>query len=137
MSNSWGYSARAFGFDLAATLLFVIVGRGTHQENPGLLGLLTAWWPFAAALAGAWLVVVILHRSVSVGQGVWVWIVTVAGGMLLRAASGQGTAVPFIIVATLALGLLLVGWRVVNALLRRRRTRAASAELRRTTERYP
>lgn len=137
MSTSLGYSARAFGFDLAATLLFVIVGRATHQETPGILGLLIAWWPFAAALTAAWLVVAVLRRPVSVGQGVWIWVVTVTGGMLLRAASGQGTAVPFIIVATLVLGLLFVGWRAIDALIRRRRSLAASAESRRTTERYP
>jgi hypothetical protein len=39
--------------------------------------------------------------------------------MLLRAASGQGTALPFIVVATLTLLLALVGWRVVAAIVRR------------------
>ena len=52
-----------------------------------------------------------------------VWLVTVAGGMLLRALSEQGTAVPFIIVATLTLLALLVGWRLVAALVRRGRAR--------------
>jgi hypothetical protein len=41
--------------------------------------------------------------------------------MLLRAVSGQGTAVPFIVVATLNLLALLVGWRLVAATLTRAR----------------
>ena len=54
--------------------------------------------------------------------GLGIWAATVIGGMLLRAASGQGTAPAFIIVATLTLLVLLVGWRVIAALVARRRT---------------
>lgn len=45
---------------------------------------------------------------------------TVAVGMLLRAVSGQGTALPFVIVATLTLGVFLVGSRLVIWLVTRR-----------------
>jgi hypothetical protein len=45
--------------------------------------------------------------------------------MLLRATSGQGTAVPFVIVACVTLFAALVGWRLVAALVRgARRARA-------------
>jgi hypothetical protein len=47
-------------------------------------------------------------------------------GLLLRAVSGQGTALPFIIVATLTLALFLLGWRSVLALVRRARARSTS-----------
>jgi hypothetical protein len=43
--------------------------------------------------------------------GVLAWLGTFAVGMLLRAATGQGTAVPFLIVAASVLGITLVGWR--------------------------
>jgi hypothetical protein len=39
--------------------------------------------------------------------------------MLLRWTSGQGVALPFIIVASVALFVGLVGWRLVAALVRR------------------
>ena len=60
-------------------------------------------------------------RSGSHGLGVWA--ATVVGGMLLRAASGQGTAVAFVVVATLTLCLCLVGWRVIAALVARSQSR--------------
>jgi len=58
-----------------------------------------------------------------VRTGLGVWAATVIGGMLLRAASGQGTALPFIIVATTTMLLLLVGWRLIAALIVRLRAR--------------
>ena len=45
-----------------------------------------------------------------------IWPVTVALGMVLRnLVFDRGTALPFIIVATLVLGVFLVGWRMVVA----------------------
>ena len=138
MSYSIPFVLRAFVLDLALTLVFVLVGRGSHNADAGLLGLLTTWWPFAAALTAGWVVTVAWKRPVGVlWPGIGIWLVTVVGGMLLRTASGQGTAVPFLIVATIALAVLLIGWRAIFALVRRRRERAASADRRRITERYP
>ncbi len=50
--------------------------------------------------------------------GVIVWLSTLIGGMLLRAVSGQGTAFSFILVATTALALFLLGWRAAMKALR-------------------
>ena len=55
--------------------------------------------------------------------GLPVWALTVVGGMLLRAASGQGVQVAFVIVASLVVGLFLIGWRAVALLVRRARSR--------------
>jgi hypothetical protein len=41
----------------------------------------------------------------------------VAIGMLLRALTGAGTALPFVIVATITLGAFLLGWRALVALI--------------------
>ena len=49
------------------------------------------------------------------------WAVTVVGGMLLRAVTGQGVVPAFVIVASIVLFLFLVGWRLIAALVRRRR----------------
>lgn len=125
----------AFGIDLLATLVFVLAGRGSHNADASLAGLLTTWWPFAAALALGWLLTRAWKRPLGVRwPGAGIWLATVLGGMLLRAASGQGTAIPFVIVATIALGLLLLGWRGVAAVVRRRRP--ASPDRARETERY-
>ena len=56
--------------------------------------------------------------------GIVVWVVTVTAGMLLRAATGQGVAFAFVVVATATLALLLVGWRAVVAVVRRSMRRA-------------
>jgi hypothetical protein len=45
--------------------------------------------------------------------------------MLLRLLVGQGTAPAFIVVASIVLGALLVGWRAVRAAVLRRRHRSA------------
>jgi hypothetical protein len=47
------------------------------------------------------------------------WLGAVAGGMVLRVVSGQGTAVAFIGVALAFLGLFLLGWRLVAGLASR------------------
>ncbi|MET0885663.1 MAG: DUF3054 domain-containing protein [Mycetocola sp.] len=133
------WAVLALGIDLAATLLFVLVGRGSHNATSSILGLLTTWWPFAVALGVGWLVTRAWKRPFGIRwPGVGIWIVTVAGGMLLRTASGQGTAVPFVLVATISVAVLLLGWRAIFALVARRSVkRAASREVPRKTERYP
>jgi hypothetical protein len=111
----------ALVLDVVATLIFVLVGRGSHNENPTLTGLLVTWWPFLAALALGWIVTAAWHRPFApVWPGLGLWVITVAGGMLFRFLSGQGTALAFVIVATLVIGVLLVGWRLIAALIRRR-----------------
>ena len=54
--------------------------------------------------------------------GIGAWLGTVAVGMLLRVVAGQGTAPAFIAVALCFLGLFLLGWRVVAAIVARWRS---------------
>ncbi|MET1051703.1 MAG: DUF3054 domain-containing protein [Mycetocola sp.] len=137
MSASRVWTVRAFGVDLLATLIFAIIGRASHHEGVSLVGLLETWWPFAAALSLGWVITGAAWRwpFAPLWPGIGLWIITVGGGMLFRMLSGQGTALPFIIVATLTLALLLLGWRVVLTIWLRR-TAAARAARRRETERY-
>jgi hypothetical protein len=54
--------------------------------------------------------------------GVTVWLATVVIGLLLRRIVwDRGTAISFVIVATVVLGALLVGWRAIWAIAQRRR----------------
>lgn len=102
-------------------LVFVAIGRRNHGESSALAGLATTAWPFVTGLVAGWLAATVWKRPLdSVPAGVCIWLVTVAGGMLLRAASDQGTAVSFMIVALTFLGLILLGWRGIAILLRRR-----------------
>ncbi|KQQ65301.1 DUF3054 domain-containing protein [Microbacterium sp. Leaf320] len=120
----------ALVLDAVLVLIFAVIGRASHDEDPG--GFLLTAWPFIVALLVGHLVAALLpgrpRRPWSLAWGAVVWAVTVVGGMLLRVASGDTAQVAFIIVATLVLGVFLIGWRAVAALLRRRAARARGAD---------
>ncbi|MEJ1090675.1 DUF3054 domain-containing protein [Microbacterium istanbulense] len=109
--------------DAVLVLVFAVIGRASHDENPA--GFLLTAWPFLVALVVGHLLAAGLarrpRRPWSLSWGAIVWIVTVAGGMLLRIATGDTAQLPFIIVATITLGVFLLGWRVIALLVRRRR----------------
>ncbi|HEY8308559.1 MAG TPA: DUF3054 domain-containing protein [Lapillicoccus sp.] len=107
----------AFLVDVAFLLVFAAVGRATHVELNPVLGVLATAWPFLVGLAVGWTLVRSLsHRwALEIGPGVSVVVATVVVGMLLRALTGQGTAPSFVLVATLVLAALLLGWRAVAA----------------------
>lgn len=110
--------------DAAAIVVFAAVGRANHDE--GILGdngagLATTAWPFLAGAAAGWLLAKAWRRPCDWRTtGLVVWASTLAGGMLLRLASGQGVQVSFVIVAGLVLAAFLIGWRVISGLLAKR-----------------
>jgi Protein of unknown function (DUF3054) len=108
--------ARAAGLDLAAVVVFVAVGRRSHDEDGSVVvGVLKVGAPFAVGLVAGWAVSRAWRDPAAVRTGLIVWPVTVVVGMLLRRfAFDRGTAASFIVVATIALALLMLGWRVVN-----------------------
>jgi hypothetical protein len=115
--------------DVVLVVAFALTGRSSHAEALDLVGLGGTVWPFLTGAALGWLALRAWRAPFAVWPtGVAVWASSVVFGMLLRALTGQGTALAFILVATLALGLLLVGWRAIAQLvLRARRRHAASA----------
>lgn len=114
--------AATVGIDLLAVIVFVLIGRASHGE--GILGLLVTLWPFAVGLLVGHVLALVLGqretRSVR-WAGVVVWVSTVVVGMVLRAVSGQGVQLSFVIVTVLVLAVLLLGWRFVAWLIARRR----------------
>ena len=111
---------RALILDCGCVLLFVVIGRASHAKGETLAGIASTAWPFLAGLAGGWLATRAWRRPFGlVPAGVGAWLGTVAGGMVLRVVSGQGTAVAFIGVALAFLGLFLLGWRLVAGLVSR------------------
>jgi hypothetical protein len=110
----------AFLLDVALFLLFVVIGRRSHGE--GAAGLLNTLWPFLVGLAAGWLVTWAWKRPLAiVWPGVPIWLMTVALGMLIRTACGQGVQPSFIAVAAIVLGVFLVGWRLIALPFARRR----------------
>jgi hypothetical protein len=125
MSVRPGTIAIALLLDTVLVVAFAALGRASHDSDV-FGGLWQTAWPFLIGLAAGWLVTLAWRAPLApVRTGLGIWAATVIGGMLLRAASGQGTALPFMIVATLTLLVLLVGWRVIAALVARRRSRRA------------
>ena len=116
--------------DGVTVLLFATVGRSSHAEGVTATGVLTTAWPFLAGTALGWLVVRLWRGAWPVPAGAStrhtaldsavVAVVAVVAGMLLRRVTGAGTDPAFVVVATLVLGALLVGWRLLWSVLRRR-----------------
>lgn len=115
----------AIVLDIVFVLVFAIIGRASHREGLDVVGILGTFWPFLAGLAIGWLASQAWRRPFGVAlPGLSIWLITVIGGMLFRVISGQGTALAFVIVATVVLGILLIGWRAVATAITRRLTRA-------------
>ena len=117
MTGSRG-AVRSAVLDVAAVLVFVVIGRASHHDGRTLhTGVASTAWPFLAGLAAPWLVARGWRRPAAlVPSWVAAWLGTVAVGMVLRVVAGQGTAVSFIIVALCFLGLFLLGWRLLARL---------------------
>ena len=120
--------------DFFAVLVFAFIGRMNHAEGLSLHGLFSTTWPFALGAAIGWsLAYLYAHMRADHGfdypfnpervfpDGVLVWIGAVAIGMILRQQFHQGVALSFIIVATIVLGVFLLGWRAARMVLSRRR----------------
>lgn len=115
-----GSAVLALAIDAVLIVVFAAIGRGSHAREATLAGLFETAWPFLAGLAIVWLVALVWRHPFAVlRSGVPVWIGTVALGMGFRLLSGQGTALPFVIVATLTLLLFLVGWRLIVAIIKK------------------
>lgn len=114
-------------WDLWFVIVFCLIGRMSHDEGifGDVLGTLNTIWPFAVAVIAAHLLLRWRRaRTERLLPGLVIWAITVAGGLGLRALAGQGTALPFVFVATATLALFLLGWRALLALRRRLQRRA-------------
>jgi hypothetical protein len=109
--------------DVIGVLVFCAVGRRSHDEGLSVTGVATTAWPFLSGTVVGWLVSRAWRRPTAVvPTGVIVWLCTVAVGMGLRKASSAGVAASFVVVAASVTAVLLLGWRAVVGLTRRRRS---------------
>ncbi|MCM3660920.1 DUF3054 domain-containing protein [Georgenia satyanarayanai] len=118
----WGQRGAAMLLDMAAVVLFAYLGRGAHDGGRAVTDVLEVALPFL--LARLLVTVLVQHGSLRLWPGgVVAWLVTWGGGLGLRAALGDGTAVPFVLVALGVIGALFLGWRAVCLLVPRARRR--------------
>jgi len=114
----------AAAVDTVLILVFAAIGRDAHHREEPILGVLLTAWPFLAGAAAGWIIARAWRSPLSVRRaGVPVWVASLVGGMLLRAVTGQTVVLPFIIVATLALAVFLLGYRLLLAAAARLRRR--------------
>ncbi|HEX5298699.1 MAG TPA: DUF3054 domain-containing protein [Streptosporangiaceae bacterium] len=114
--------------DCCCVLVFVVIGRASHTKGESLAGIASTAWPFLAGLAGGWIAARTWRRPLQLWPGgVGAWLGAVALGMVLRVVAGQGTAFAFVVVATVFLGLFLLGWRVLAQVAARRRWPAGAS----------
>jgi hypothetical protein len=107
-------AVRAAVLDTASVLVFVVIGRANHGDGEAVAGVASTAWPFLAGLAVGWLAARAWRRPAGLWpSGVTAWLGTVVVGMVLRVLAGQGTALSFIVVALVFLGLFLLGWRLL------------------------
>jgi hypothetical protein len=112
--------------DGVLVLVFVALGRQSHNEGITLLGTAETAWPFLIGLAVGWVLTRAWRNPLGILlPGTILWACTLVIGMLLRVVSSQGVALPFVIVATVTLALFLIGWRALAAGFRRIRPRRA------------
>ena len=99
--------------DGLAVLVFATIGRASHHESTGAHGIWDTAWPFLLGAAlGLAMAAAARIRPTSIQAGVRVWVWTVVIGMVARSATGGGTALAFVAVAVIVLGVFLVGWRL-------------------------
>lgn len=116
--------------DAAAITIFILIGRTSHAEGLAPVGVLETLWPFLAGAAVGWSIAYVyshVHSSDLFGHdfrpdrvvpaGIVIWFCAVTIGMIMRYLLHQGTAPSFILVATLTLGFLLLGWRLLAGYL--------------------
>ena len=107
--------------DIVAIVVFVAIGRRNHNEGEAVDAVFTVAAPFLIALAVGWIAARAWTRPMQVETAFVIWPITVAVGMVLRnLVFDRGTALPFIIVATVVTGVFLVGRRMLAAVAERR-----------------
>jgi hypothetical protein len=123
--NATRLAGLAFVLDLVAVIAFVAIGRRSHEEDSGLGNLLEIAAPFLIGVAVGWAALRLWQSPLWSNRAIGMWLITVALGMVLRkTVFERGTAVSFVIVTTIVLGVFLLGWRGVAEQIRGRRGHA-------------
>ncbi|MGB2921337.1 MAG: DUF3054 domain-containing protein [Mycobacterium sp.] len=113
-------AAGALAADVVCVVLFCSIGRRSHAEGLTVSGIAETAWPFLTGTALGWMLARGWQRPASLAPtGLVVWVCTVVVAMLLRKATSQGTAVSFIVVASVTTAVLLLGWRALAGARRR------------------
>ena len=101
--------------DVVAVVVFVAIGRRNHDEGTAISGVLSVAAPFLIALIASWVGLRTWNEPYTRRSWAATWAITVFVGLLLRRlVFDRGIATPFIIVATITLGVLLAVGRLLS-----------------------
>lgn len=101
--------------DVLAVVVFVAIGRRNHDEGTAISGVLSVAAPFLIALIASWVGLRTWNEPYTRRSWAATWAITVFVGLLLRRlVFDRGIATPFIIVATITLGVLLAVGRLLS-----------------------
>ena len=101
--------------DVVAVVVFVAIGRRNHDEGTAISGVLSVAAPFLIALIASWVGLRTWNEPFTRRSWAATWAITVIVGLLLRRlVFDRGIATPFIIVATITLGVLLAIGRLLS-----------------------
>jgi hypothetical protein len=109
--------------DVVAVLIFSVLGGMIHHESLTWGRVMSTTTPFLIGLALGWGALITLHLHPRARSAAFFPITgTVLFGLLLRAlAQGDRTPVSLVVVAVVVVTGLLLGWRSLDLLIRRRR----------------
>ena len=120
MSNSRRLPV-SVGLDVFVVVLFVAIGRRNHEEGSAGRDVIGTAAPFLIGLAAAWVITRAWRRPTSVLTGLAIGPLPLLVGMIVRRlVFDDGSATSFVVVATVFLGVFLVGWRAVWRIIDRR-----------------
>ena len=126
MTHQRRLAACALGLDVLSVMVFVVIGRRSHDEGSPVAGVLETAAPFLIGIGAAWLIVRAWRWPFALLTGLVIWPITLLVGMMCRnLIFGRSTPTSFVIVATVFFGLCFVGWRIAARALTRRRQRSA------------
>ncbi len=107
--------APSAAIDLAVVVVFVIVGRQTHDEGNAMAAAALTAAPFIIALAAGWLLSSFVRATTPLIEGGLIALITAgAGTFLRRVVFDEGIAFPFVLVTTGFLAAGMIGWRLLR-----------------------
>lgn len=112
-------SALCLALDAALVILFAAMGNRSHDSGLGAPEIWSTAWPFLLGLAVSWLLTFSWGNPHRIWPtGVFVVIGTVTLGMMFRSSlTDGGVQLSFVLVASAALAVLLLGRRLVSGRL--------------------
>ncbi len=112
----------AAAVDVLAVLVFALLGRRSHAEGLDVAGVAGTAAPFLVGLAAGWVAGRVWRSPTALPSGLWAVGGAVVGGLALRAAITGRLPVTFVLVTTVTLLVLLLGWRLLVHATRRVRS---------------